>query len=244
MFCLFSTHLHHTMPFFPRRRHTKTSPWGVQRGIYFAVEQHDIFRRGKILTHGFLVEEAKDIFWVNWHSWLEYLHFQQEIHHWIGLLLAGGLNFFVYVHPENWGNESNVTSIFLMGWFNHQLVFITCFFVKGPIVVGSRCTCRMRYNNNGVICLYHRFPTGSQKTWLWFDHWTTIEPAWIISVYLSLPLFYSLFFVPLKVKSFLGQAKVLPNNKGVEALCPWQPLGYEIFRTTKRTPEPKRQLKQ
>ena len=23
-------------------------PWGVQRGIYFAVEQHDIFRRGEL----------------------------------------------------------------------------------------------------------------------------------------------------------------------------------------------------
>jgi len=32
-----------------------------------------------------------------------------------------------YFHPEPWGNDPNLTHIFQMGWFNHQLEKTTSF---------------------------------------------------------------------------------------------------------------------
>ena len=43
----------------------------------------------------------------------------------VGFLGGGNSNIF-YVHPEHWGKMNPFwTNIFQMGWFNHQLVFVT-----------------------------------------------------------------------------------------------------------------------
>ena len=40
-----------------------------------------------------------------------------------GDFLGGGLKYVFYVHPYL-GKRSNLTTIFQMGWFNHQLVLV------------------------------------------------------------------------------------------------------------------------